>query len=749
MNTTPRTLVLLCFSFIYYGWALKPNDDFSLLRQQVLEVMLWPAPENITVTIQNALHWAETLNSSCYWPDVIYNDTRLAEWRTLEHLYRISTMLQALTVNGSTVSNDSHLRTASLCALDVWLVNDWQSLNWVNNEVHAPIWTGSHLLMLGNNVTDFERKKIIEISFRASWWIPTDRTVGTNLLWMLQAQIYRSLATNNLTGVDQAFTRMWQDVALQPSDSVGLQFDWTYHFHGTQLLNGDYGKSWGMNILGFTLSAQQTKYELSNDKLLLFGQYLTRSCAWMIIGKNWDFSSIGRAVSRPTKEYFVLFSTKSIRQLIPLIPSNTTQIELNNLADRLDGFSNASVLVGNQHFFASDYHVHRRKHWSATIKMQSNRTQPIECLNDEDQKGEHSGQGVLNLYIGTEYAYDDIFPLLDWQALNGITVEHDIPLEQCVRGAFSWIRLSFVGGVSDNQYGLAMMDTASHNLTAKRSWHFYDDAIIALATHLAVKTPTTPWTTLASRLFSTGQITLGFFNSTMITLNDGNYTFPYSEEQHQSNVQWIHVGQSNILYVLQNQQQYASLGIDFGMKTGNYLSIGPFNQTITARVLTIWINHGRGPFTSMHYNYMIVPTVSLTNVSTLIEQYQQEQVFSCQSSNGHFHGTMWPRLKRASFVLWEKNSTTFSCQSTQFQINIQIYEPGSYLYSETDQDFTLTVSHPTNLGTTVKVTIDRIGSGEGCKSFWNDVNPSTDVTLSLPSSKDYMGASVNVTCHKQ
>jgi len=97
----------------------------------------------------------------------------------------------------------------------------------------------------------------------------------------------------------------------------------------------------------------------------------------------------------------------------------------------------------------------------------------------------------LNLYTGNAYDYDDIFPLFDWQALNGITVEHDIPLEPCTDGAFPWIKLPFVGGVSDNRYGLAMMDTASHNLTAQRSWHFYDDAIVALATNLTLKTSTT------------------------------------------------------------------------------------------------------------------------------------------------------------------------------------------------------------------------------------------------------------------
>ena len=73
------------------------------------------------------------------------------------------------------------------------------------------------------------------------------------------------------------------------------------------------------------------------------------------------------------------------------------------------------------------------------------------------KKGEHTSQGVLNIYIGNTFDYDNVYPILDWQAINGITVEHDIPLECCNDATFPWILLSFVGGVSDGQYGLAMM----------------------------------------------------------------------------------------------------------------------------------------------------------------------------------------------------------------------------------------------------------------------------------------------------
>jgi hypothetical protein len=145
--------------------------------------------------------------------------------------------------------------------------------------------------------------------------------------------------------------------------------------------------------------------------------------------------------------------------------------------------------------------------------------------------------------------YYSIILLLDWQTINGITVEHDIPLEPCRQSPFSVIKLPFVGGVSDGEYDLAMMDTASHNLTAQRSWHLYDDAIIARATDLASKTSTTAWTTLASRTMPSEQITVAFFNSTVVTLSDGVYSFSYADTA-ASRLQWIHVGETDIAYFL-------------------------------------------------------------------------------------------------------------------------------------------------------------------------------------------------------
>ncbi len=106
-------------------------------------------------------------------------------------------------------------------------------------------------------------------------------------------------------------------------------------------------------------------------------------------------------------------------------------------------------------------------------------------------------------------------------------------------------------------------------------------------------------------------------------------------------------------------------------------------------------------------------------------------------------------MKRASFVLWDNVSTTFSCQSPSFEINIKLADAGVYLFNETDNGFTISVAQPMRINGTVSVTVDRIGYGEGCTTSTDDNASTTNVTLTSPTSFQSMGASVNTTCKKQ
>lgn len=68
-------------------------------------------------------------------------------------------MLQAITANSSQVQNDPEINQSIHCALNVWLLNDWQAPNWFHNEIDVPTFATGQSLMLGKNTTEFQSEK--------------------------------------------------------------------------------------------------------------------------------------------------------------------------------------------------------------------------------------------------------------------------------------------------------------------------------------------------------------------------------------------------------------------------------------------------------------------------------------------------------------------------------------------------------------------------------------------------------------
>src|SRR5205085_7103590 len=79
---------------------------------------------------------------------------------------------------------------------------------------------------------------------------------------------------------------------------------------------------------------------------------------------------------------------------------------------------------GHRHYFDSDYTVHRRDGWFASIKMFSSRTKSGEKTNNENLLGARQSDGRFSLSLdGDEFFGGNVPPALDWSRLAGITVE--------------------------------------------------------------------------------------------------------------------------------------------------------------------------------------------------------------------------------------------------------------------------------------------------------------------------------------
>jgi chondroitin AC lyase len=766
VSTSTRFLLLLVALMLLATATIAAtiHDDFSIVRENVRKIMLWPTADQLPGVISEAMANLTALDmNTCKWPDLNYSTRGPENWDPVLHMFRISTMTAALTAPGG-LSNDTRLSTAIHCALRVWIEEDWQNPNWWWNYIQDPLIATSIMLMLGvERMTKYEIDSFVNISYRANWWIK-DWGGGANLVWELQVQVFRGLATSNYSAVAEGFELMWQTVQVQNLSAMGIQTDWSYHFHGSQLLSAPYGDAWATNILHFHLATRDTQYALSKDRIETFGRFLTRGDAWFTMGSVWTWGIIGRVIDRGVHVWYThLFPSDQLRELAMDVTDNLTAVQLLDYADRLEHRHEGMPLVGNRHFYTSDFQVHRRVNWTAALKMHSTRVIATECDNNENLKGEHIGDGVLNLYTrdaqyGGGEEYENIFALLEWQAINGITVEADTPLNHCDGGRMPMLSTTFVGGVSDGMYGAAIMDTLTHNLTAKRTWHFYDDYIVALANGIEDNTTALLQTAVVSRLLPpadtvTGTLTIQWSNGTRAVLSDGIYLFPYSEPR----VLWFHAD-GTAWSVL---DEYETLIIDCRNKSGNVNEFGPWDFEMNGRLLTAIIVHGRGPTTeALGYKYIIMPNVTVESISTLWERYlslaNNAYALTCKQNNNeslYLHGTCDSILQRASVLLFDKGFTNgskvyYNCSSMSLSVCME--QTGGILFSENSDSFIITAAHPTLATGTFAVSVNRssVLTNECTSNSQWGLQTGTRVLLTLPGNSELLGKSVSVTCKK-
>ena len=206
---------------------------------------------------------------------------------------------------------------------------------------------------------------------------------------------------------------------------------------------------------------------------------------------------------------------------------------------------------------------------------------------------------MLNVFPSAELdgaleAYGGIFPLWDWVRLNGVTAEARAPVVCDSARSSDWAveNTAYVGGASDGTSGAVAHDFRLHALSGQRSFFFFDDAVVALATNLTnAPSPLPVRTALVSRLLpapasdARGRLALGFANGTTLpSLPDGNHSFGAGE------LAWLNAGGLGVL--LPGGAAALPVDIELGTATGDYRSIGPFSGRVQGRLLTVTYAHG-------------------------------------------------------------------------------------------------------------------------------------------------------------
>lgn len=546
------------------------------------------------------------------WSDIDYTDSPDGSWSPWAHTQRLIVMARAYQTPGQSFYKNRALLTqidASLAQVKRFYGASILPLgNWWFWTMGIPLDLGPTLVLMRGEVGQQTYDDLVAAIHLRIGSSPATRGLvgptptGQNLVWSCFTHLSLALLKDDETMLAAVGTAM--SSVTRPANGDGIKRDRSFHQHGPQLYTGGYGGAFANDVAKYALITRATSIGLSADALASFNDYIADGVAWSLHGDYFDVSVVGREVARPTTTGFnglaaLLQASETESPRAAEIRAaaakmlqtwqGTMSIELAGLAAKIESARYAGAWPsGHRHYFASDYTVHRREGWFASVKMFSTRTKSGESTNEENLLGARQSDGRFHLVLkGNEYFGRDIFPALDWSRLPGTTVELKPDAASAIYG---FGKNTLAGGTSDGRNGVTAMELVPLNstLTAKKAWFFFDDAIAFLTTSITSSSPNRVETVVNQwpLMNATSQVTRG---TDWAALEGVGYWFPTSTD----------------------------VRISRQTRTGTWAALGGNTDTTpkTHPFVTLAFDHGSAPVHASA-EYVIVPNITASQMRT-------------------------------------------------------------------------------------------------------------------------------------
>jgi chondroitin AC lyase len=565
--------------FMYGLIALNIHaTDLDTLKQRVINDLM------VTVNstqVSNVTPFITSMTTNGSWSDINYTSTAQTNWPPQTHLDRVKSMVCVYLKKGQSLYLSSSLSAKIDSCLTYWYSKNPTSTNWWYNDIGKQ----SALNVIGLLMKDHLRKDLLakvinDLSAQPSM-------TAANLTDIATSVIYRGLIEGNLTRVNSGLTAISNEIKITTGE--GLQIDWSFHQHGPLLYNGGYGfvflssaTYWCEKVTGTTFAFLPSKITLLSN-MLLFGN------RWMTRGTTQDYAADGRGISRPNSSSSAACITYANR-LAKADPSNSKELLL--MVDKIQSKKSQNIM-GNKHFWKSDFSVHHRNQFYTSVKMCSKRTKGIESGNSENLKGYWLPFGV-NFIFRKGDEYSNIFPVWNWALLPGVTNPNVVMLPS---GNVTQTE-TFVGGVTDNLYGVSAMAFNQASTTAKKAWFFFDKEWVALGTGIS--------STHTAEINTT--INQTFLGTSAVLVNGNpvaNGTYMYDS------LNWVM--NDSIAYIFLEKKPVT---LTAKTQTGSWYDINNnySKNVISKDIFTLYLRHGKSPV-NQSYQYVVVPGLSSTEAA--------------------------------------------------------------------------------------------------------------------------------------
>lgn len=598
MNKYLLNTLLLLFLGLLAPIQAQQKNDFKIIRERIAKMV---SAENFgKIKPDKVETLLQSIKPDGSWDAIDYKNEDIVNWKPQDHLRNIEILAVAYTLPESKNYENPALLKAINSGLEYWNEVQPKSKNWWHNAINAPKFLGRILLTMAGakkGIPQELKNKIITLMEETP--SPTTRT-GANKLDIAMHNIYRAAITEDAKLMKFAADEAFQPVRL--TDEEGIQYDYSYQQHGPQLHISSYGQVFLSGTYMVASWLVNTPFALSPEKNEILNKYFFGTYVPSVRGRYIDFNTEGRRVSRPNaldKEKLDKASfEESFLGYVELVAGEKYQQQLADFRKRISEKEPASygVTPKNVNYWKADYVLHIRPEYSFNVRTNSTRTKRTERGNNENLLAATLSDGSTDIQVeGDEYF--NIFPAWEWDKVPGVTSrDYDQDLE--IPKKKEWGidgTTDFVGGVSDGLYGAAVYTQNYDEVLAKKTYFFFDKAIVCLGADIYSEAPENITTTL-NQTWSKGDV--------YVSNNNRVRKFELGEATIKASGIW----HRNVLYLFDSETE---LNISNKLQKGEWSAINQAKKKekpISGKVFKIWFDHGKSP-KNANYNYIVVPGV--------------------------------------------------------------------------------------------------------------------------------------------
>ncbi|MFY0715323.1 T9SS type A sorting domain-containing protein [Seonamhaeicola sp. NFXS20] len=630
-------------------------------------------------------NWVNSQNTDGSWSDVEYgNSTNVTT--TNNHVYRLWQIAAACSELGHEKYNDTDYKDAVKRGLQYWYNSNTIDSNWWYNEIYFPQYLGEILIFMREfdgfipktTSEGIDEPEILSLFTPTSLSGIISHGTGANAIDIGLHYVYRGLITE-----DGSLLENTRDI-LESILADNIRGDLMYQDHGPQIMTASYGWVFcdGLINLATYLAGSPAAFDTSAENFSKVLSFIRNTQALSTRGSSWDFSVMGRGVSR---ENALNANMNYLQNLADYIDSSNAQVYL-DILDRLKGVKEPSYNVDelNKYYWASDYTQHSRSGYLFTVRNTSTRTVEAEQGNGENLKANYFSYGANFMSVdGDEYL--NIMPVWDWSMIPGTTFPYTTTFESRSDWGTNYGTTSFVGGVSDGVHGASVLDLDEAGIKAKKSWFFFDDEIVCLGAGIEDNSNRNVRTTINQAWLKelSYYSEVGASTETVQTLSSNVYANTNLNYIRNGNFGYYFPNQGNVKYTMKSQ-------------TGTWQSINSneSNESQSGYVFSLWLDHGLNP-SNATYSYIVVPGIDSAQKAQSYDVSAIEIVENTTSIQAVYHNT----LDLLQVIFYEAGTVSFKDKS------VTVNQPCALMFKN---GTLVTASNPSQSysGITVTISID-------------------------------------------